>query len=712
MAISIRHNGVEHNIPMGLSGDELKRRIESIYGVSKETPTKKSKSVAKGRSESIGSSPMSDYREYKIGDQVFSFPVSMSPDEVQNILLQQGIIEAEQPAATSQMTGGIDPGGIMVPEEVGQGSLPDAADALKAGAIGAIQGLSGQAADELTGYAGRAGTPLAGGFQGPIPPEAFKEVRDEFRRQEDIAAAENPAAYYGGQIGGTLAGGGKIASAVGAGRSLPAAVPRIAAAEGAYAASASGFGQPGEGMDTEQMARTGLTAAVLSPAIPILGHGIGSAWRRLTDPDARAVRKIMSDIATKGKTPEEYVAPLAKDPENLLLADVGSGPREMMAKAAHTDFGIAERVKNLTSERLSKQADRLEKNMQRVFGKKTSIETLEKQWNKVKKQVKPVYDRINETVVNPSQPMRKILQTKTGKQALDRAKILAENEDRAIKTFVDEATGEEIIESLSGRDLDFIQRAFRQLATEADAAAQTGRSATGTLGHSYRGLRDRFLKSADRVLPGFKKTRRLWASQAELEEAETLGRTFFTLKSSKAKPLIKDLSPREKEMAAYGFFQEIIDRTGGVGDATSLVNQFGKKNIRETMKLLFSKEATRNYLNRLEVEGMMDEFRKTVGRPATSPDAIKEEFSPIATGFFGNAMWRLKVAMFRKMFANPRQAKTARALEDYLMTNDPKPLLRDIEKAGMPRMVEPASARTAAVAPLVTGAGNAIFGGQ
>lgn len=673
-----------------------------------------------------------------VGGMDLEFPADWSVKRIEqeiqgNASLQAMIASAQEvgapPPGQQQPQGqppviemGRDETGAFVPEGVGETSLQEAIDAVKAGIVGLMQGGSGQSLDEVLGYAGRMGTPLAGGWQGPVPRDDLRMIRDEARRLENEAAAANPGAYWGSQVAGAMAGGGKLASAVGAGTKLSAMVPRVAGAEAGLGAWSSGFGQggdvptnlPGIGRFTGRMAGSALIGGAVGGGTPLVAHGVGSLSRRVSGAERRVARAISKDMKRKGLTPEEYVAPLRRDPKNLRVMDVSQGTREMMGTSAFVEHGVAGRVRNLIDQRAKGQGDRIERGLRKDFGKKTSLERIRSKWEETREFVRPRYDAINETIVEPTDDVvDTLLNTRTGRKALERAKELAENERRPF-TFGDELLeGVDPLEggvstTLSGRDLDFIQRAFRQLATEADAAAQSGKSATGTLGGSYREVRKRFLDDVDAQLPGFKETRQKWASTAEISDAEDIGRGFFSGKLSQIKDQWEDLSDVQKEYAAYSFVEDVIDRVVNTGDATSLVNQFGRKKIREIMKLTLGKKASKNYINRLEVEDMMEQLKTTVGRPPTSPNAVREEGAQATQSYLGGWAWRMKVLLMQRLFTNPRQARTARAFEKLLDTSDPEPMLSAVQGVRTRRPATRAGTSTAGISQIAVGLGNRL----
>jgi hypothetical protein len=287
--------------------------------------------------------------------------------------------------------------------------------ALKAAALGASQGLTFGFGDELYGAGkGAVSAITGGGFS-----DAYAKGRDEARAAQKQAAADQPVAYYGGEIAGGVAlpfGAARVAGV--AARAAPAAMEPVAGAartlgfgqlaansganlgartvagvrEGAAYGAAYGLGQ-GEGGVAERAANSASGAALggaFGAAAPALVDGVSAVARGLSTPVRAAMNPqavgreklaeaLMRDVSGEAAAQPGYREAFqrltnrmdaADDAgKNMMLADFGGeNTRNLLRSAANTQSTGAERLRKRLDTRQGNQWHRINVDVDRHLG--------------------------------------------------------------------------------------------------------------------------------------------------------------------------------------------------------------------------------------------------------------------------------------------------------------------------------------------------------
>lgn len=314
--------------------------------------------------------------------------------------------------ATIQFPDGTDAETISRVMAQATGSAPKEPEtgALKAAALGASQGLTFGFGDELYGAGkGAISAVTGGGFS-----DAYAKGRDEARAAQKKAAADQPLAYYGGEIAGGVALPFGAARAAGtAARAAPAVMEPVAGAartlgfgqlaansganlgartiagvrEGAAYGAAYGLGQ-GEGGASERAASSASGAALggaFGAAAPALVDGVSAVARGLATPVRAAMNPqavgreklaeaLMRDVSGEGAGQPGYREAFqrltnrmdtANDAgKNMMLADFGGeNTRNLLRSAANQQSSGAERMRKTLDTRQGNQWARIERDL-------------------------------------------------------------------------------------------------------------------------------------------------------------------------------------------------------------------------------------------------------------------------------------------------------------------------------------------------------------
>lgn len=313
--------------------------------------------------------------------------------------------------------------------------------ALEAGARGIAQGVTFGFGDELIG----AGKGVAAAVTGGSFSDAYAQGRDASREANKRAAAEQPFAYYGGQVaGGVAVPFGAARAGAAAVRAAPGVMAPVASTgralgfgqlsananaglgartvagvrEGAAYGALAGFGE-GEGGVGERALSSGqgaLFGGAVGAAAPVLVDAGAALARSVTTP-VRAVMQpqkvgrekmaeaLMRDVSGEGGGQPGYNAAFQRLTDRMdtgtqagksvMLADVGGeNTRNLLRAAANQQSTGAERLRKTLDTRQGSQWARIERDLADTMGDGRSFyESVDSLVASRKAAAKPAFDR-------------------------------------------------------------------------------------------------------------------------------------------------------------------------------------------------------------------------------------------------------------------------------------------------------------------------------
>lgn len=504
--------------------------------------------------------------------------------------------EMQEVASTPESMQGLDPGGMMVPAEVGQGLTEGEAGGLKAAGMGAVQGATFNLADEAVG----------------LVSDSWKQsMRESQKRLQKKYPKSFLAGEVAGALGAGLATGAPIASGLKAGQAA-VRLGGLGAAEGALAE----YGAQEGDVDTGQIK----TGALLGGAFGAIAPAAANSVRRIAQKFLsrqkglnKSARLLLKDAETQKMTPETYLNPATRDPQ-LDIAASRRGARELSKDAAKMHEEAASRFRNVIEDRRAGQADRLMQSIQDEMGEASSIQRLDELSNQTRQAVAPEYERIHQISFQPNQQTLALVNNPDFKKGLRIAERIARNEGAPFKY--------EPGMPMSGKMADYIQQGLREASEQGGATLPSGAIKKTRLGKSVERLREKFLNDIDAQLPGFKRTRQQWAQLESSKEAEKIGRKFHAEKASRAIQTWQEMPSLEREYAKYGFITELTDRIKNVKKGANIADRFNTPKYRKILEAMVGQQGADKFFNQVATESAFEEFARAIGKTRTTAPAF------------------------------------------------------------------------------------------
>lgn len=526
---------------------------------------------------------------------------------------------APQPAATAPavsdagMTGGLDPGGIMVPTEVGQDDLADYESHAKAVGIGALQGATFNFADEIAGV-------------------VSNDWKQSLREAEATARKKHPYLTTAGEVVGALgtgfATGGTATAALRGVRPLATtgALTGIGIGEAGLAevGAQNVLGEERKldvGQVESSMIMGGAFGAAAPKAINLVRRGFQNLLSRQAGLN-RGARLFLKDASRKKLTVEEYGAAAKAEPQ-LDLPSTQIGAAELTRDAAKAAPEIAGRYREIIRSRSDGQGSRLMQSIEPEMGNASSIERLEQLTESTRTQVRPEYERIHQLSFTPSEQTVSLMNNPTMKRAVKIAEGIAR--DEGVPFRYNPTSGA----PMTGQQADYIQQALREMSEEGAQVLPNGSLKLTRTGRGRAKLREAVMDDFDAQLPGFKRTRQLWAQLEDAKKAEEIGRKLHGVKgkASVFKKTWNDMSPLQREYAKHGYITEMTDLIKNVADDANVARKFNTDKHRAILKTMLGDEGAEKFINQVAVESAYVEFARDFGRIRTTEPAFQTKFT-------------------------------------------------------------------------------------
>jgi hypothetical protein len=422
-----------------------------------------------------------------------------------------------------------------------------------------------------------------------------------FQTQRD---AMDPAASTTGRVLGGLASAGTLSAAKAPFMAaLPAEASLLAktaqsAKAGALYSGIYGLGS-GEGVqDRLEEGGTGaLTGAAIGAAIPGVTAAIGAVTRPVRDaikgyfrPEQFANQKIAERLANDSTTTSRAANEMGKTP-GMALADVaGDSTRNLLRTAANVPGKAQSQIRAKLTIRQMQQGDRILSAVRKTLADPDGYLTAKDEIaDTAKTLAKPLYEQAYKTPVPFTETLEGILETPAGKKALAQAEALAANEQQPFRQFfinmVDDTTG--IVRRVpDARGWDYIKRGFDDV-IQAEKAGTFGQS--NNQARIITDLKNRMLREIDEANPAYKEARKIWSSQAGMDDALESGRLSLKQSPEATRRALGDLSEAEKQMFRVGMADAIRDRIGSANFThNALLKFFSSRDQLANLKAAFA----------------------------------------------------------------------------------------------------------------------------
>lgn len=541
-------------------------------------------------------------RKVKVDDAFLSMPPEQQQQQVEEIASQLGVSAAapEQPQT--------DPKVQEVGDQLARTSEnffnknDGVARNLDSAVLGSKDMLTFGLDDEISGG--------IQSFLGAIDPfndgdsyESNLRRERAFRTQRE---AMDPNATLTGKVLGGLASARALSSvnapymaALPAEASLAAKAAQSAKAGALY----SGLYGFGTGTDPEsrlsEAAKQAGTGALIGGAIPVVASGVKAVAKPVVDavkarvnPGAYADQKIVERLSKAGVTTEQATAKMSRNP-GLSLADSGGEPtRNLLRTAANIPGKAQQTIQTRLALRQMQQGDRIKSAIRQTLADPDGYLTAKDEIAETASRLaRPLYEEAYRTPVPFTQSLESILETPAGRRALQQAEALAANEQQPFRQFfvnmTDETTGT-IRRVPDARGWDYIKRGFDDV-IQAEKAGTFGQ--TNNQARIITDLKNRMLREIDAANPAYREARRIWSSQAGMDDALEAGRIAIKQSPEATRRALADMSEAERQMFRVGMADAIRDRIGSSNVThNALLKFFSSKDQLANLRAAFASD--------------------------------------------------------------------------------------------------------------------------
>lgn len=559
----------------------------------------------------------------------------------------------------------------------------------------------------------------------PAVTEAYHRGRQEFKKQNDLAADQHFPAYMAGQLVGALGmpGGVGLKAATAAGRLGKAAIAGgiTGSMYGAGEATSEGGGAADVAKGAAKGGATGLAlGAVASGLTTGVSEGVGKIRgyvRGARDPAGEAADQVAERVA-RGQKMQPPMSQLETRMANeagtpRVLADAGGAETASLARRAHdTSPTAAHRLQEFAQDRFHSQNERISGWLRgRIGGGRDATnvgDTLKAAGRKLNK---PLYDRAYARGANgvwnselerlSSAPAVQEAISAAAKRGNNRAVVEGYGAFNPKVTFnngilrVDKGKG---LQSFPDLQLwDYTQRELRDMASKAFRAGENEQ------GGAIRDLQKQLLAELDKAVPEFAKARGTAASFFKAGDALEAGQNFVTDKNispAAAARVISKMNGPERKLFEIGFMSDMADKIAGTSNSVNIINQAFVSTPQAKLKIvtaLGAKQAD-EFEALLRVEARVDQLRVYLGNSQTTRNAGHAAAAGHAIGLVEAAKesglspkaWLF--AMFGgqavKKELHGIDERVADKVADMLLSNNPAALQRGLKiVAGSPKLM-------------------------
>lgn len=655
---------------------------------------------------------------------------------------------------TYEITG---PDGKTVELQAPEGATPEQIDAKiaqiksnwgnlhgsKTSATGAFLTGVGQAAFGL-------GDEIEAGVRAALDPDrTYSEVLPEVRKRVDDSASEHPVAYYGGQVGASLAipgaaarlGFSPVANAVGQGLTR---TMRAGALEGGAYGAAYGFGSSEGGIQNraEGAVGGGVLGTLLGGAAPVAIGGVQAAARPIRnsiaaavnpeDEAARRLREVLqSDDAAHAvadnllgqRNPE--VLQTAQDlihsgraGQELRNIDMGGqGIRAMARSAANNSPEAREVITQMTNNRFQGQGDRTTDFIRNLIqpgeasgpvGNTDAARRGIQSWARGANNAN--YTAARRAGDRPlwSPTLERLTGSPTMRQAMQRA--VRNGQDRAILegygafnpgVAFDESGMFQFVRGPNGvptypnlQYWDYVKRELDDIAGEAGRQGADG--VQGNAAQLARNLREEL----DNIVPEYARARGTAANYFNAEDALEAGGIFARPSAhniNEVRRLVGAMPENERRRFTEGYINELLANIERTGDRRNILGRLAQSTAeREKLNIVLGPQRARELEAFLYIENLMDLPRNAMGNSTTARQLVELGLAGgsgmlASGGDLADPTTWIVGALTRYGISNGRQVidqRMARRIAEMLVSQDPQVMQQAVRNvAAQPRML-------------------------
>lgn len=649
--------------------------------------------------------------------------------------------------ATYEITG---PDGKTVELQAPEGATPDQINAKiaeiksnwsavsgpKTSAIGAFLTGVGQAA---FGGGDEAEAAIRAAFD---PNRTYDEVLPEVRQRVDDSAKEHPLAYYGGQIGASLAIPGAVARAGlspvarAAGTGLANTV-RAGAVEGAAYGAAYGAGTSEGGVQSRLEGAAGGTilGGLLGGAAPVAIGGITAAARpvrnavnAVVNPEAEAARRVQqqlqSDAASHAVADNllGYNNPAIREEAANLIASGragqeirnidmgGQGMRALARSAANNSPEAREVLSRMTNNRFEGQSNRVAdfvrglippQNLAGPVGDASAARGAIRSYarganNRNYELARQAGDR---PIWSPT--LERLTGSPMVRQAMQRA--ARTGQDRAIAEgygafnpgvafdesgMISFARGPNGVPTYPNLQYwDYVKRELDDLAGEAGTGGAGG--AQGNARTLARQLREEL----DSIVPEYARARGTAAMYFDAEDALEAGQVFARPGRhdiNEVRRIVQAMPEGEQRRFTEGFVSELLGNIERTGDRRNILGRLASSTAeRQKLDIALGPQRARELEAFLYIEQLMDLPRAAMGNSTTARQLVELGLAGgsgmlASGGDLSDPTTWIVGALTRYGIANGRQVidqRMARRIAEMLVSQDPQIMQQAVRQA-------------------------------
>ena len=523
-----------------------------------------------------------------------------------------------------------------------------------AGSAGIMQGVTFGTSDEIAAGLGAAYDYVTGGDKGYDA--RLKEQRDYLK----AAKSENPLAYYGGEIGGSLLlPGGIAARGAARGASLLSQSAR-GAATGAASGAAYGAGTSEGGFENRLLGAGdgAITGGLVGGAAPSVIRGASNAFGALRDragrvlrPESDATRQVADAVAEGTPNPPNTTG-LIEDPRMVL--DTNNTTRDLGRAAANLSGDARDTLQSSVQPRFRAQGERLMNFLRgNVNTRGNAYEYREGLLQNVRRDNRQNYasayregDRvimtpgIEELTSSPLfvKAMRKVSQGK-GKDRAVRDGFQGFNPGVRVTRDgqINFRRGESGVPGYPNLQYwDYVKRELDEIAGKAFRKGANDDGATAA--DFARRLRGEL----DTEVPSFAKARgraaEFFQSDNALEAGENFARKSADFDINRVRRVIGDMIPSEREAFREGFTSRLMEDIRANPDNRTIVNKYMNSAAeRERVALALGPEGANRMQNFMALEALMDRSRNAFGNSTTAQQLQQMAATGVGYGLIGSA---------------------------------------------------------------------------
>lgn len=455
--------------------------------------------------------------------------------------------------------------------------MPQAPSQTESFGRGALQGVTLDLSDEITGLGG-------GAYEGIFGDESFGEGytrhRDEAREANRRAEQENPGSYLSGELGSALVPGFGAFKGLSMVPKAGKYYDKLSTTGKVVGAGAVSGGVGGYGASTAEdaggmLADTATGAAVGAIAAPVLGklasvggNAIGgtasAAYRKLfDDPEDMANRLIREDLEEVGFT----------NPQDVFDEAAKTGGRlANLSPTLRGDAVIASKVPG-PGRQVANDAVREDQAGQSARLTETIHESVQPKWtdfqqfktavaDQREKQAAPFYKSAYETDFQPSEMLLRMQNVPFVRDALIKAQ-------ESMKDAVPSSSSDLGGANLPGNKLELFDLAKREMD---DAISRLRVAGSFDKARRMGALKRAWVDELDKLVPDYKKARGIYAGAKEMEDASDLGRYVLSdtkMQAGDLAQITKDYGPGEWDALRIGLVQNMIDIMKNAGPNAS-----------------------------------------------------------------------------------------------------------------------------------------------